>query len=262
MYLRAASCALVAAGLVSLASSSFAACDAKSGPRRAALVELYTSEGCSSCPPADARLSRLGEALDAQADAVPLALHVGYWDYLGWVDPYAQRGFADRQSWLVRANRQRTVYTPQFFVNGTELPLTRTALRDEVRRVNRESAATTIRLQARPVAEGTLLVAAEASAEVSARRDSLALYVALAESGLVSKVARGENAGAMLAHDHVVRRWLGPARLTGDAARLEQDIAIPAAWNRARLELIAFVQDERTGEVLQALRTTQCTLFP
>lgn len=189
---------------------------------------------------------------------MPLALHVGYWDYLGWVDPYAQRGFADRQSWLVRANRQRTVYTPQFFVNGTELPLTRTALRDEVRRVNRESAAAEIRLHARQVTGDMLF----ASAEATASGASLALYVALAESGLESKVSRGENAGAMLAHDHVVRRWLGPARLTGDAARLEQDIAIPAAWNRARLELIAFVQDERTGEVLQALRTTQCTLFP
>ncbi len=221
-------------------------------------MELYTSEGCSSCPPADARLSRLGEALDSGADAIALALHVDYWDYLGWVDPYAQHGFSDRQSWLVRANGQRTVYTPQFFVNGAELPLTSVALRDEVRRVNRASAGAEIRLHGRQAAAGTLSMSAEATASGA----SLALYVALAESGLASKVSRGENAGATLAHDHVVRRWLGPVRLSSEKARLERELAVPASWNRARLELIAFVQDERTGEVLQAVRTTQCTLFP
>jgi len=230
----------------------------KSGPHRAALVELYTSEGCSSCPPADARLSRLGEALDSGADAIALALHVDYWDYLGWIDPYAQHGFSDRQSWLVRANGQRTVYTPQFFVNGAELPLTSAALRAEVQRVNRARAGAETRLHARRVSDDRLFAAAEASASGA----SLALYVALAESGLASKVPRGENAGATLAHDHVVRRWLGPVRLSGDKARLERELAVPASWNRARLELIAFVQDERTGEVLQAVRTTQCTLFP
>ena len=104
-----------------LPASAGAACDARSGPNTAALVELYTSEGCSSCPPADRQLSHLADSLDASAEVVPLALHVGYWDRLGWADRFAQDRFAQRQDWLVQANRQRTVYTPQFFVAGAEI---------------------------------------------------------------------------------------------------------------------------------------------
>src|SRR5229473_3943230 len=93
---------------------SFAACDVKSGPKAAALVELYTSEGCSSCPPADRQLSRLREALDPTAVVVPLSLHVDYWDYIGWKDPFARGEFAKRQTWLAHANQQGFVYTPHF----------------------------------------------------------------------------------------------------------------------------------------------------
>ena len=71
-------------------------------------------------------------------------------------------------------------------------------------------------------------------------------------------MTRGENSGTTLAHDHVVRVWTGPVRLTGGAARVQREIALPAAWNRARLEVVAFVQDERTGGVLQALSARQC----
>ena len=74
----------------------------------------------------------------------------------------------------------------------------------------------------------------------------------------MTKVTRGENGGATLAHDHVVREWIGPIRLAGGAARALREIALPAAWNRARLEVVAFVQDERSGSVLQALSAQHC----
>ncbi|MDP2640606.1 MAG: DUF1223 domain-containing protein [Betaproteobacteria bacterium] len=128
--------------MTALAPAAFAACDARSGPKTAALVELYTSEGCSSCPPADRQLSRLRQMLDPAAEVVPLALHVGYWDYIGWKDPYAQAAFGERQSGLVRAGQQNTVYTPQFFVGGTELRSWRGGLRDQVRQLNALPAAT------------------------------------------------------------------------------------------------------------------------
>ena len=76
-----------------------ASCSAQSGERTAALVELYTSEGCSSCPPADRWLSRLGRVYPPER-VVPIALHVDYWDYIGWKDPYAKRPFAQRQRTL------------------------------------------------------------------------------------------------------------------------------------------------------------------
>jgi hypothetical protein len=236
--------------------TGFAACDARSGPKTAALVELYTSEGCSSCPPADRQLSRLPQALDPAAEVVPLALHVGYWDYIGWKDEYAQGIFGERQSWLVHVNQQKTVYTPQFFVGGTEVRSWQGALRDKVRQLNAMPAAATIRVQAGLTAGGTLALRADATARVSA--DPAALYLALAESGRVTKVTRGENGGVTLAHDHVVREWIGPVRLAGGAAQLQREITLPEAWNRARLEVIAFVQDERSGSVLQALSAHQC----
>ena len=191
------------------------------------------------------------QALDPAAEVVPLALHVGYWDYIGWKDPYAQGAFGERQSWLVRANQRKTVYTPQFFVGGTELRSWQGALRDKVRQLNALPAAADIRVQAGIASNGALALNAEATARAGA--EPAALYLALAESGLVSKVTRGENNGVTLAHDHVVREWIGPVRLIAGAAQVQREIALPAAWNRARLEVVAFVQDERSGSVLQAL---------
>jgi hypothetical protein len=249
-------CTLVAAFSAALPAAGFAACDARSGPKTAALVELYTSEGCSSCPPADLQLRRLRQVLDPAAEVIPLALHVGYWDYIGWKDTYAQGVFGERQSWLVHANQQKTVYTPQFFVGGTELRSWQGALRDKVRQLNRLPSAAAIRVRAGLTASGALALRADAAAR--AGTEPAALYLAVAESGLVTKVTRGENGGVTLAHDHVVREWIGPIRLAGGAAQARREIALPAAWNRARLEVVAFVQDERSGSVLQALSAQHC----
>src|SRR6266481_4511826 len=95
-------------------------CRAVSPPYTVALVELYTSQGCSSCPPADRWLSKL-QGGPAPLRAVPLALHVGYWDYIGWKDPFARREFNDRQRRLATHNGSGTVYTPEVFVGASEL---------------------------------------------------------------------------------------------------------------------------------------------
>jgi len=250
-------CMLAAAFAAAMPSAAFAACAATSGPKTAALVELYTSEGCSSCPPADKQLRHLRQALDPAAEVVPLALHVTYWDYIGWKDPYAKSAYGERQSWLVRVNREKTVYTPQFFVGGRELRSWRGGLRERVRQINAEPAAATIHLQARMAADGRLALAAEVTHAAVAR--PAALYLALAESGLASSVTRGENSGATLAHDHVVREWIGPVPVIAGKAQVQREIALPAAWDRARLELVAFVQDQKSGGVLQAVRAQQCT---
>jgi hypothetical protein len=221
------------------------------------LVELYTSEGCSSCPPADKQLGRLRQALGPAAEVVPLALHVDYWDYIGWRDPYGRKVFGERQSWLVRSNNGRAVYTPQFFVGGTELRAWRGELQDQVRRLNATPAAAAIRVQAGLTARGTLLLSAEATSRVGA--EPSALYLLITESGLVSKVTRGENAGVTLAHDHVVREWIGPIPLREGIARAQREIALPAGWNRAHLDVVAFVQNQRTGSVLQAISARDCT---
>ena len=231
-------------------------CDAHSGPNTAALIELYTSEGCSSCPPADRQLSQLEKSLYPSAAFVPLALHVGYWNSLGWEDRFAQDRFAQRQKELVQNGHQSTVYTPQFFVAGSEFRAWNGTLRDTVQSLNTKPATAQINLQTTRSADNVLKL--EAMATTHAGDDATALYLAIAENGLVSKVSGGENQGVTLNHDHVVRGWLGPFRLHDGVAHVQREVKVPAAWNRDRLEMIAFVQDEHTGSVLQALRAPAC----
>jgi hypothetical protein len=231
-------------------------CELSSGEKTAALVELYTSEGCSSCPPADRQLSRLREVLDPAADVVPLAFHVSYWDYIGWKDPFAQLAFGDRHKRLAQASRLKTVYTPQFFVGGVDLRSSGRTLRDAVSRLNSTAANASIQLRGSAAQNGTLVLSVEATAR--AGTGPAALYLTVAENGLVSKVTRGENGGATLLHEHVVRAWIGPLPLTGGSARIQREIELAPAWNRARLEVAAFVQEESTGKVLQAIGALRC----
>ncbi|MBC7452713.1 MAG: DUF1223 domain-containing protein [Massilia sp.] len=247
------------------ASASYAGgvCDVKSGRATAALVELYTSEGCSSCPPADRQLSNLRRQLDADAIVVPLALHVSYWDRIGWKDVFAQRIFDARQRALLEKRHNKVAYTPQFFVNGTELRDWSTALPAEIRRTNAIPAPLTISLKSTAVnpapttaAGATLLLESDVAA--ADPRTAGALYLALSESGLVSHVLRGENGGATLRHDDTVRLWLGPFPLAQGKTHVRQEIRLPAAWRSERVQAVAFVQSADDARILQALSTAQC----
>jgi hypothetical protein len=255
LHVAAVAVALMLATI--LPASADAVCTAHSGPNRTVLIELYTSEGCSSCPPAERNLSRLANTLDAAAAVVPLSLHVGYWDYLGWKDHFAQDRFAQRQNWLVRANERRTVYTPQFFVAGSEFRSWDGSLRDTVRRLNKQTVSATIDLHTEFSANNVLKL--DALAKTHAGDDATALYLAVAENGISSKIETGENQGVTLTHDHVVRAWFGPFPLHDGSIQTQRQLNLPAAWQRDRLETIAFMQDEHTGSVLQALRVVPCS---
>ena len=235
---------------------SFAACDVTSGPKTTALVELYTSEGCSSCPPADRELSRFPSREYSFGQAVPISLHVDYWDYIGWKEPFAQPKFSERQSWLVRANGHKTVFTPHFFVSGTEVRDWRGDLGKELKRVLAAPAGASVHVQAESTGSGTLSIAASANAPRSP--DPLALFVALTEDKITSSVLAGENRGVTLAHDHVVREWIGPIALNDGHAAIKQAVTTRSTWNPAQLGVVGFVQDMRTGRVLQAVGASQC----
>lgn len=244
---------LLLAGLNALLPLDAAAeCTAASGPGTTALVELYTSEGCSSCPPADRFLSRL----PANANVVPLALHVDYWDYLGWRDPHANPGFAQRQRWLAGAGRRQAVYTPQVFVSGTEASWRGSDFDAEVRRINARPAQASLRIALEPAAPGHLAISVNATNRIAT--DTAQLFVALAENSLVSDVRAGENRGERLMHDHVVRLWMAPRSFVHGGAVLREDIALAPDWKPANMNLIAFVQDMVTGEVLQAVSRKLC----
>jgi hypothetical protein len=193
---------------------------AESGAQRTALLELYTSEGCSSCPPADRWLAGVN-----RERVIPLALHVDYWNEIGWVDPFSQAAFSRRQAQLARGGQ---IYTPETFLDGRELR-DRGALDDQLAKLPPPRA--TIRLEA---AGGELRARAE-SPDGAAR-----LFVAFYRNGLESDVTSGENRGKKLRHEHVVRRLDGPLPLTAREP-IPADADGVAAWVEAR------------GEVLQAL---------
>lgn len=219
-----------------------ATCTAVSGESRNRLLELYTSEGCSSCPPADRWLSQLPR----DAGAVPLAFHVDYWDRLGWRDPFAQAAFSQRQR--ARNSGPGWVYTPQAMLDGEDF-------RDWHRGLPAR--------QAEPSPVGLTLALEQTPERIEARVDGrfaapagergAALYLALYENRLSSKATAGENAGRLLRHDYVVRSLVGPL----DPRRARHGFAVERGWKAADLGVAAFVLDARGG-TLQALARTAC----
>ncbi len=239
-----------------------AACERSSPPHTVALVELYTSEGCSSCPPADRWLSGLTARYGAD-QVVPLSLHVDYWDYIGWQDPYAQRQFGERQRALGRFAASPAIYTPEVFVGMRELRNWRdpASFDRRLQEINRQPAGAEIRLamrsgEARSLQATASFSLAGGATEASGLQGVLVLY----EDRLTSSVQRGENRGTLLQHDRVVRFWSPPLPLRhGQTAQsLRQTLPLAVDWNPARLGLVAFVQDVRSGEVLQAVSLPAC----
>jgi hypothetical protein len=241
--------ALFLAGVLAMGQVHAAKCQAESGAHTAALVELYTSEGCNSCPPADRWLSTL-----KAGNVVPLSLHVDYWDYIGWKDPYAKREFSQRQRKLSQLQRMALVYTPQVLLQGRDFRQWGTpAFQKEVERINARPAAARIRLGIASVSAGLVAVEADAQILDAAHAKDAVLYIAAYENKLDSTVTAGENRGEVLRHDYVVLEWLQAPQLSVRKALPLLPRAVPANSGVA-----AFVQNRRTGEVLQALMRSAC----
>ena len=244
--------AFVLAGLVA-APAHGAACSARSGAQTTPLVELYTSEGCSSCPPADKWLSSTF-AKDSTAGAgIALAFHVDYWDRLGWKDRFAAPSYTERQYEGMRANRARFVYTPQVLVQGRDFPQWQERRgAAALAAFGTKPARAEITLEALPE-RGSIAVTAAARVPALPDRKGAVLYVALADDGLASNVKAGENAGARLVHDHVVRLFrAGPALDTNGDVTWSLSLPLPRETGSAST-LVAFVQNPGAGDVLQAL---------
>jgi hypothetical protein len=219
-----------------------AGCKAESGPQTAALVELYTSEGCGSCPPADRWLSSLGERGYAPARVVPIALHVAYRDYIGWKDPYARHEFSLRQRKLTQLQRLALVFTPQVMLQGRDFRGWGTAAFDDaVTRIHSRPAAARIALELVGVAREALRV--RVRAEALAPGDA-AVYLAAYEN--------------RLRHHYVVLDWQGPFAVPGGRLDAERLLPLLPGAVPTNSGVVAFVQDRGTGEVLQALMLPAC----
>lgn len=167
-----------------------------SAAQQTALIELYTSEGCSSCPPADKWLSGLKEDPRLWQDFIPLAFHVDYWDYIGWKDRFASPHYSDRQRRYAAQQSSRTVYTPGFVLNGREWRQWLMGPKLHLKPSNKQSGQLTVNLKRNTVEVSFLPNTID--------NQALIINLALLGFDISSEVNRGENVGRTLAHDFVV----------------------------------------------------------
>jgi len=195
--------------LLMLCNASFGETIIQSGVSRSNLIELYTSEGCSSCPPADRWLSTLKEHPALWDQLVPIAFHVDYWDYIGWKDRFARPDFTKRQRQYSRDKSVPTVYTPALISNGREWR--NFAWKSPAQSTDQNAGSLTAETVADELAIRFKPVEALAV-------DKLVIHVALLGFGLTTEVRAGENAGRELNHDFVVLEYVQEAmRLDGDS---------------------------------------------
>ena len=214
--------------------------------RRPVVVELFTSQGCSSCPPADRLLARLGEA--GGGGVVPLEFHVDYWNGQAWTDPFSSPEWTLRQKAYARRFGETQLYTPQAVVDGaSELIGSRES---ELRAAVAEAASrpgASIALSLEP-SETEVRVGARIELPESLRGRRWDLMLAVYETGLSTPVKKGENGGRTLANEYVVRSLRRDGPIEQSASR-ESRLPLESGWNRARLGVAAFLQDPETLEI-------------
>jgi hypothetical protein len=214
------------------------------------VIELFTSEGCSSCPPADRLLARLDRTQPGPiqgAEVIALEMHVDYWNGLGWADPFSQASFTRRQHEYARDGR---VYTPQMIVDG------QASFVGSDERAAKEAIAAAARQPTAPVKlvrrGDRLQVTVPALPPGSEPAD---LWLALTERGLSTQVERGENAGSTLSHGPVVRALSRLGQVGGGFLR---EVPLPSGpgWERRNLRAVVFLQGQRSRRVLGAAQVT------
>ncbi len=225
------------------------------------VVELFTSQGCSSCPPADRLLTRLGKDPKLATRVFPLAFHVDYWNYIGWTDPFSSARWSDRQRSYARAFGSNRVYTPQLVVDGTTDCVG--SQEDLVYRKIHQALARPVagRVELR-LAPGSGPNELQAVADASVAREisgRLELWVALYQKNLTTAVARGENADRTLRNDYVVRRLTKAFTLSGGPGAHGSgtvSLALDPSWRRSDLGVVAFLQDPASRAIEGAARAT------
>jgi hypothetical protein len=216
---------------------------------RVVVVELFTSQGCSSCPPADRLLTRLAEDAGYAGRVVPLSFHVDYWNHIGWTDPFSSPRWSQRQRRYAGRLAKGRVYTPQTVVDGRAVAVgsDERLIREQIAVAFERARDARIDLRVGAATAGVLPVRAsvQLTGDVPGSAD-LELWVALAERGLVTPVRAGENAAATLRNDHVVRhleRLATLPRRSGSTGTGDIAFAIAAGWRPESLEVVAFLQD-------------------
>jgi hypothetical protein len=222
------------------------------------LAELFTSEGCSSCPPADSVLSTLvREQPLPRVEVVGLSEHVTYWDHLGWRDPYSSDAFTNRQSeYDDRVFHGGSIYTPQLVIDGkyqavgSDVAAIRNAIVKAAGEPKRR-----VTVSASLQADGRMHVRVQIDPQPGfAMRDRADIIVVVTEDGLTDDVARGENKGRRLTHSAVARTLtaLGSIARGDEAYDREASFPLNAHWKRDAVRIVGFVQERGSRRILGA----------
>lgn len=224
---------------------------ASSGDKHTAVLELFTSEGCGLCPPAERWLYQQQQA---ELDYIVLGFHIDYLnDKKGWVDAFAKPVFSERQKQLARLNRYQTIYTPEFVLSGESLPNWRENFVEAVSFLNEFDAQAQIRLRAYLIND-QLMIDSRSQVTGEENRQHSKLYLAITEDDVSSLVLGGDNAGQTFNHQNLVRRWLGPFELDDSGETfIEHQVNLSPEWQQDKLKLVAIVQNLSDGYILQAV---------
>lgn len=260
--LVAASLCLLALGAISrnkTEASQTPTTPAPQGTRAPVIVELFTSEGCSSCPPADANLAKLEEKQPVgNAEIIALEEHVDYWNNLGWSDPFSGSEWTARQEAYAETFRSGSVYTPQMVVDGaTEFVGSREReARQTIEQAARQAKANVTVSSTGDETDGSRKFNVQVGRlAATAAGDTPEVWLAVTETQLHSNVTRGENAGEDLHHAAVVRALhrLGSASLNQDVSfARETTVPVGSSWKRENLRVVVFVQEKNSQRILGA----------
>ncbi len=229
---------------------------APSTTRPAVVVELFTSEGCSSCPPADTVLSQLAREARTDVEVLAIGEHVDYWDRLGWHDRFSSTEFSARQSiYDADALHLGEVYTPQMVIDGRFSRVGTDT--DGIRRDIRSAALAEKGLVTVAVAESDGVLHVDVGAQVADANRSTGLVdlvVAATEDNLLTNVRAGENRGRALRHDGVAR-WMRSVAAFSPGERMKAvrvEVPLAADWNRAHVRVIGFLQERDSRRIIGA----------
>jgi hypothetical protein len=216
-------------------------------PRRAVMVELFTSEGCSSCPPADELLGHLRQELSAKnVQVIPLGFHVDYWNSLGWKDRFSSAEFTQRQEQYTHALRVDGPYTPEMVVDGEVEFVGNDA--GQAQRTIRQQASQLETAQVKIAPTGADQLTIQIKAPASSSGNALVM-LAITEDNLSTQVGSGENGGRTLHHAAVVRELRQIGTLNNGAIETTVPLKLEKAWKRNDLHAVVFVQNGPSGKI-------------
>lgn len=215
------------------------------------LVELFTSEGCSSCPPAERILAKLEtEQPFKSAQIITLALHVDYWNYLGWKDKFSSSLYTQRQRVYDRKFRTGAIYTPQMVVDGTK-QFVGSNIKEAEKAINKAAREKKAKIDV-SLKDHKLGVAISG---IPDHKDA-SVYLAITEDNLKSNVRGGENAGKKLRHVSVVRSLTGIGKIAEDdnSFDIQKILHIKKDWKKKNLKVVLFVQENQSRKILGVRR--------